>query len=78
MGVVDCGGVRTGVRGSSLGRKAELMSPMPTKNSSVIHVYLALSGHIEEEKSNLQGITFTRFGLHSQTSARSSIMTTID
>ena len=78
MGVADCGGVRTGVSGSSLGRKAELISPMPTKNSSIIHVDLALSGHIEEEKSNLQGITLTRFGLHSQTSARSSIMTTID
>ena len=66
--------------GITLGRKAELISPIPTKKSSTstrniryMRIYRRVPWNL-----NIHGMTLTRFGDHSQTSALSSIITTID
>ena len=62
-----------------LGRKAELMSPIPTKKSSTArNVRYTRIYRQGLQIVNPHGITLTRLGDHSQTSARSSIITTID
>lgn len=62
-------------RSRCFGRNAALMSPIPTKNSSTWRRCQYLLG--EGEGRDVHGMTFKRFGEPSQTSARSSIMTTI-
>jgi len=60
------------------GRKAALMSPIPTKNSSAYEMSRHQhSRDSRESEENLQGMTLTRFGDPSHTSARSSMMTTM-
>lgn len=74
---LPCGliGGPVGVKGSSFGKKDEFMSPIPTKKSSIDQGdYLGM----RRMTLNAQGMTLIRFGLHSQTSARSSMITTID
>jgi len=67
--------VEDGVRGAILARKLELMSPMPMKKSS----YKINEKTTRDMDGNcLQGITLIKFGLHSHTSALSSIITTIE
>lgn len=61
-----------------LGRKAALMSPIPTKNSSAYgDNSVRRDARVNWQNCDEQGITLTRFGEPSQTSARSSMMTTM-
>lgn len=79
---VEVEGETTGVGGASslrFGRKAALMSPIPTKNSSTQSSMMLVNEMMNGETKgrNVQGMTLTRFGEPSHTSALSSMMTTI-
>ena len=68
-----------GTKGSCFGRNAELISPIPTKKSSIMCVVCWCNdgNKLQRGGDYSQGTTLTKFSHHSHTSPRSSMITTM-